>query len=70
MYIWYMLLLPGRRSAQHIGSDFSKSYTMSNIFLTVVWLVYPVIVSSHALSSLFRLADALIRSGVSQMVVT
>ncbi|BGO88688.1 hypothetical protein NBRC10512v2_000633 [Rhodotorula toruloides] len=43
LYIWWMLLVPGRRSAQHIGSDFAKSYTMSNIFLTTVWLVYPVI---------------------------
>ncbi|GAA6041667.1 hypothetical protein JCM8097_003071 [Rhodosporidiobolus ruineniae] len=41
--IWYFLLVPGRASANRLGSDFSKAYMTSTGVLSILWLVYPVI---------------------------
>lgn len=43
-YIWWILLVPGRKSAMNLGSDFHKSYITSTAVLSVLWLVYPIIV--------------------------
>ncbi|BGO98299.1 Protein MRH1 [Rhodotorula toruloides] len=42
-YIWWILLVPGRKSAMNLGSDFHKSYITSTAVLSVLWLVYPII---------------------------
>lgn len=41
--------VPGRRSSQRLGSDFHKSYSTGALYLCLIWIVYPVIVSSHGL---------------------
>ncbi|GAA6015173.1 hypothetical protein JCM10207_003627 [Rhodosporidiobolus poonsookiae] len=42
-YIWYTLLMPARKSAFRLGEDVGRAYIRSASFLSLVWLVYPVI---------------------------
>lgn len=39
----YILLGPGRASASNLGPEYGSVYKKSTIFLSVVWLVYPII---------------------------
>ncbi|KAJ8296664.1 Protein FDD123 [Rhodotorula toruloides] len=43
LYITYFLLVPGRRSSQRLGTDFHKSYSTGALYLSLIWLVYPII---------------------------
>ncbi|GAA6062297.1 hypothetical protein JCM10212_004385 [Sporobolomyces blumeae] len=40
--IWYILLVPGRASAAHLGSDYHKAYLTSTCILSFLWLLYPI----------------------------
>lgn len=42
-YIWWVLAGPARTSSRLLGGGFAKSFTISAAFLSVLWLVYPVI---------------------------
>ena len=42
-YIWWVLIGPARTSAAALGPGYKRAFTSSAIFLSVVWLVYPVI---------------------------
>lgn len=41
-YIWWVLLGPARSTSGLLGTDVRSAYTKSAIFLSVVWLLYPV----------------------------
>lgn len=40
--IWWVLAGPARSSAGYLGSDFKKSFTISAIILSILWLLYPL----------------------------
>ncbi|SCZ90620.1 BZ3500_MvSof-1268-A1-R1_Chr9g10899 [Microbotryum saponariae] len=42
LYIWWMLLLPARKSANNLGGSFPKMYATSASILSALWLLYPV----------------------------
>lgn len=37
-----MLLVPGRRTAGLLGAQHRKAFTISVIYLSIVWALYPV----------------------------
>jgi len=41
-YIWWVLAGPARVSAGALGKDFKKSFTLSAIILSFLWLLYPI----------------------------
>jgi len=43
VYIWYILLGPARKSALALGPEYHGSYMRSAIFLSVIWMIYPII---------------------------
>lgn len=43
LWIFWVLAVPARKSASHLGTDFHRTYTSSALMLCVLWLVYPVI---------------------------
>ncbi len=41
-YIWFVLLGPAGRSAGVVGVDFHKSYTMSAVWISFMFMLYPI----------------------------
>ncbi|GAA5987087.1 hypothetical protein JCM11641_006424 [Rhodosporidiobolus odoratus] len=41
--LWYTLLLAGRASAFRLGDDYGRAYIRSAVFLSGVWVIYPII---------------------------
>ncbi|KAK8866046.1 hypothetical protein IAR55_001197 [Kwoniella newhampshirensis] len=41
-YIWWVLAGPARTSAGVIGNDYKRTFTTSAIFLSFLWLLYPI----------------------------
>jgi bacteriorhodopsin len=42
VYIWFVLLGPGRKSVSHLGGGFKRAYTISACILSFLWLLYPI----------------------------
>ncbi|PWY99761.1 hypothetical protein BCV70DRAFT_206752 [Testicularia cyperi] len=41
-YVFYILYVPGLKSASHLGDDFKKAYLYSAMILTGLWFLYPI----------------------------
>lgn len=42
LYVFYVLYVPGLKSASHLGPEFKKAYMMSTGVLTFLWFLYPI----------------------------
>ena len=40
--IWWVLIGPARTSAGALGAEYKKSFTVSAVILSFLWLLYPV----------------------------
>ena len=43
LWIFWVLFVPARKSASHLGTDYHRAYTSSAIVLCTLWTVYPVV---------------------------
>jgi len=41
-HVFYILYVPGRKTAYALGDDYGKAFTNGTVVLTFLWLLYPI----------------------------